>query len=145
MLRRALIHAGSAECPLLRRTGLTPLRKISLPVRVISAAAAGVPVSKVAASEAQTGAGPCAPKAARGTSRSMAVERRALLRFMTLYAALFSAFGFASPFLPAFLAGRGSNAARLIRCDLADHRPKLARSEPIEIVLAFSSLSGGLS
>jgi hypothetical protein len=40
-----------------------------------------------------------------------------------------------------------SNAARLIRCDLADHRPKLARSEPIEIVLAFllPSLSGGLS
>src|SRR6266566_4896554 len=37
----------------------------------------------------------------------MAVERRALLRFMTLYAALFSACGFASPFLPAFLAGRG--------------------------------------
>ena len=37
----------------------------------------------------------------------MAVDRRALLRFMTLYAALFSAFGFASPFLPAFLAGRG--------------------------------------
>jgi MFS transporter, PPP family, 3-phenylpropionic acid transporter len=30
-----------------------------------------------------------------------------LLRFMILYAALFSAFGFASPFLPAFLAGRG--------------------------------------
>src|SRR5262249_53414191 len=29
---------------------MTPLRKISLPVRVISAAAAGVPVSKVAAS-----------------------------------------------------------------------------------------------
>src|SRR5262245_7295027 len=51
------------------------------------------------------------------------------------------------------LAARGtraagcSNAARLIRCDLADHRPKLARSEPIEIVLAFllPSLSGGLS
>src|SRR5438552_18977666 len=37
----------------------------------------------------------------------MTVERGALLRFMTLYAALFSAFGFASPFLPAFLAGRG--------------------------------------
>ena len=37
----------------------------------------------------------------------MAIERRPLLRFMTLYAALFSAFGFASPFLPAFLAGRG--------------------------------------
>jgi MFS transporter, PPP family, 3-phenylpropionic acid transporter len=30
-----------------------------------------------------------------------------LLRFMMLYSALFSAFGFASPFLPAFLAGRG--------------------------------------
>jgi len=37
----------------------------------------------------------------------MAVDRRALLRFMTLYVALFSAFGFASPFLPAFLTGRG--------------------------------------
>src|SRR5262245_18048747 len=39
-----------------------------------------------------------------------------------------------------------SNAAHLIRCDLADHRP-MARSEPIEILLAFllSSLSGGLS
>ena len=29
------------------------------------------------------------------------------IRFMTLYAALFSGFGFASPFLPAFLAERG--------------------------------------
>jgi PPP family 3-phenylpropionic acid transporter len=37
----------------------------------------------------------------------MTVERDALIRFMTLYAALFSAFGFASPFLPAFLVGRG--------------------------------------
>jgi PPP family 3-phenylpropionic acid transporter len=37
----------------------------------------------------------------------MTVERGALIRFMTLYAALFSAFGFVSPFLPAFLAGRG--------------------------------------
>src|SRR6516164_4039296 len=37
----------------------------------------------------------------------MPVERRVLLRFITLYFALFSAFGFASPFLPAFLAGRG--------------------------------------
>src|SRR4030095_1163955 len=37
----------------------------------------------------------------------MTVERGALLRFMTLYAALFSGFGFASPFLPAFLAERG--------------------------------------
>src|SRR5262245_20880417 len=34
-------------------------------------------------------------------------ERGALVRFMTLYAALFSAFGFASPFLPAFLAEHG--------------------------------------
>jgi hypothetical protein len=35
----------------------------------------------------------------------------------------------------------------VIRCALADHRPKLARSEPIEIVLAFllPSLSRGLS
>jgi PPP family 3-phenylpropionic acid transporter len=39
--------------------------------------------------------------------RSMAVERPVLLRFMLLYCALFSAFGCASPFLPAFLAGRG--------------------------------------
>jgi MFS transporter, PPP family, 3-phenylpropionic acid transporter len=37
----------------------------------------------------------------------MTAERGALFRFMTLYAALFSAFGFASPFLPAFLVGRG--------------------------------------
>src|SRR2546423_1186356 len=37
----------------------------------------------------------------------MAVERPVLLRFMLLYCALFSAFGCASPFLPAFLAGRG--------------------------------------
>ena len=34
-------------------------------------------------------------------------ERPVLLRFMLLYCALFSAFGCASPFLPAFLAGRG--------------------------------------
>jgi MFS transporter, PPP family, 3-phenylpropionic acid transporter len=37
----------------------------------------------------------------------MTGKRGVLLRFMTLYVALFSAFGFASPFLPAFLAGRG--------------------------------------
>src|SRR6266550_5808680 len=37
----------------------------------------------------------------------MTVERGVLLRFMALYAALFSAFGCASPFLPAFLAERG--------------------------------------
>jgi PPP family 3-phenylpropionic acid transporter len=37
----------------------------------------------------------------------MTAEHGALLRFMSLYAALFSAFGLASPFLPAFLAGRG--------------------------------------
>jgi len=40
-------------------------------------------------------------------SDPVAVEHRALLRFMMLYSALFSAFGLASPFLPAFLAGRG--------------------------------------
>jgi hypothetical protein len=44
---------------------------------------------------------------ARRIDRAMPAERRALLRFITLYFALFSAFGFASPFLPAFLAGRG--------------------------------------
>ena len=44
---------------------------------------------------------------ARRIGRTMPVERRALFRFITLYFALFSAFGFASPFLPAFLAGRG--------------------------------------
>jgi PPP family 3-phenylpropionic acid transporter len=43
----------------------------------------------------------------------MTVERGALLRFMTLYAALFSAFGFASPFLPAFLAERGLSPEEL--------------------------------
>jgi PPP family 3-phenylpropionic acid transporter len=36
-----------------------------------------------------------------------------LLRFTLLYAALFSAFGFSSPFLPAFLAGRGLGAEEL--------------------------------
>jgi MFS transporter, PPP family, 3-phenylpropionic acid transporter len=34
-------------------------------------------------------------------------ERGSFVRFIALYAALFSAFGFASPFLPAFLAERG--------------------------------------
>jgi PPP family 3-phenylpropionic acid transporter len=43
----------------------------------------------------------------------MAVERRALLRFILLYATLFSAFGSSSPFLPAFLAGRGLGADEL--------------------------------
>ena len=42
-----------------------------------------------------------------------AVERRALLRFILLYAVLFSAFGSSSPFLPAFLAGRGLGADEL--------------------------------
>src|SRR2546429_6927762 len=63
----------------------------------------------------------------------MTVERGALLRFMTLYAALFSAFGFASPFLPAFLAERGlgpeelgfvlsaSTALRLVCGPVAGH------------------------
>jgi len=56
-----------------------------------------------------------------------------LLRFMILYAALFSAFGFASPFLPAFLAERGlgpeelgfvlaaSTALRLVCGPVAGH------------------------
>jgi PPP family 3-phenylpropionic acid transporter len=43
----------------------------------------------------------------------MTVERGALLRFMTLYAALFVAFGFASPFLPAFLAEHGLSPEEL--------------------------------
>jgi MFS transporter, PPP family, 3-phenylpropionic acid transporter len=43
----------------------------------------------------------------------MPVERRALLRFILLYVALFSAFGSSSPFLPAFLAGRGLGAGEL--------------------------------
>lgn len=44
---------------------------------------------------------------ARENRTPMAVERPVLLRFILLYSALFSAFGCASPFLPAFLAGRG--------------------------------------
>ena len=40
-------------------------------------------------------------------NRSMTVERFILLRFVLLYLALFTAFGCASPFLPAFLAERG--------------------------------------
>jgi MFS transporter, PPP family, 3-phenylpropionic acid transporter len=43
----------------------------------------------------------------------MAVDRRVLLRFVLLYSALFSAFGATSPFLPAFLAGRGLGAEEL--------------------------------
>lgn len=39
--------------------------------------------------------------------------RRVLLQFILLYAALFSAFGSSSPFLPAFLAGRGLGAEEL--------------------------------
>lgn len=37
----------------------------------------------------------------------MATKHQTLIRFALLYGALFSAFGFASPFLPAFLAERG--------------------------------------
>jgi MFS transporter, PPP family, 3-phenylpropionic acid transporter len=40
-------------------------------------------------------------------------ERGSLVRFIALYAALFSAFGFSSPFLPAFLAERGLASEQL--------------------------------
>jgi PPP family 3-phenylpropionic acid transporter len=43
----------------------------------------------------------------RENRRSMTAERPVLLRFVLLYCALFGAFGCVSPFLPAFLAGRG--------------------------------------
>jgi hypothetical protein len=43
------------------------------------------------------------------------------------------------------LAARAQQDVVMLRVHLADHRPKLARSEPIESVLAFPSLSGGLS
>jgi PPP family 3-phenylpropionic acid transporter len=47
------------------------------------------------------------------TSKSLWAKRRVLLQFILLYAALFSAFGSSSPFLPAFLAGRGLGAEEL--------------------------------
>src|SRR5262245_49261144 len=40
-------------------------------------------------------------------ANSMTAGRGVLLGFIALYAALFSAFGFSSPFLPAFLDERG--------------------------------------
>src|SRR5919201_3929264 len=43
----------------------------------------------------------------------MTVDRRVLLQFVLLYFALFAAFGATSPFLPAFLAGRGLGAEEL--------------------------------
>jgi nitrate/nitrite transporter NarK len=43
----------------------------------------------------------------REDCRSMTAERPVLLRFVLLYCAIFGAFGCVSPFLPAFLAGRG--------------------------------------
>jgi MFS transporter, PPP family, 3-phenylpropionic acid transporter len=43
----------------------------------------------------------------------MTADRRVLLRFVVLYSALFTAFGATSPFLPAFLAGRGLGAEEL--------------------------------
>jgi hypothetical protein len=48
-----------------------------------------------------------------GNLQIKAVDCRILLRFVVLYYALFSAFGAASPFLPAFLAGRGLGAEEL--------------------------------
>jgi PPP family 3-phenylpropionic acid transporter len=44
---------------------------------------------------------------------SITAGRGALLGFISLYAALFSAFGFSSPFLPAFLAERGLEPEQL--------------------------------
>ena len=38
---------------------------------------------------------------------AMTFQHGALIRFVLLYAGLFSAFGLVSPFLPAFLASRG--------------------------------------
>jgi hypothetical protein len=48
-----------------------------------------------------------------GNLQIKAVDCRILLRFVVLYYALFSAFGAASPSLPAFLAGRGLGAEEL--------------------------------
>src|SRR5437588_9313631 len=47
------------------------------------------------------------PPSEEAAKRAMIVQRAALPRFILLYAALFAAFGFSSPFLPAFLASRG--------------------------------------
>ena len=44
---------------------------------------------------------------------SITAGRGVLLGFISLYAALFSAFGFSSPFLPAFLAERGLKPEQL--------------------------------
>ena len=43
----------------------------------------------------------------------MTARRSRLLDFITLYAVLFGAFGFSSPFLPAFLAERGLEPEQL--------------------------------
>jgi predicted MFS family arabinose efflux permease len=47
------------------------------------------------------------------TADPLPIEHRALLRFMIFYGALFSAFGLLSPFLPAFLAGRGLDSEQV--------------------------------
>jgi MFS family permease len=64
---------------------------------------------------------PCGvPLVFRGSTRGFAMNessitagRGVLLGFISLYAALFSAFGFSSPFLPAFLAERGLKPEQL--------------------------------
>jgi PPP family 3-phenylpropionic acid transporter len=80
----------------------------------------------------------------------MAVQRRTVLQFMALYAVLFSAFGYTSPFLPAFLAGRGLEpeelglvlgAATALRLLCGPIAGRLAdRDTPFRTVLDVSSI-----
>jgi hypothetical protein len=46
----------------------------------------------------------------------MIIQRAVFFRFAILYAALFSAFGSASPFLPAFLAEQGLGEKKPAAC-----------------------------
>ena len=68
-------------------------------------------------------------------AKSMTAGRGVLLGFMTLYAALFSAFGFSSPFLPAFLDERG----------LAPEQLGLALGAGAALRLVCGPLVGGLA
>src|SRR5262245_2118367 len=62
-------------------------------------------------------------------------ERGSLARFVALYAALFSAFGFSSPFLPAFLAERG----------LAPEQLGVALGAATALRLLFGPIAGRLA